>query len=157
MNPSVTKKDSPNGRTRTAAPSNGVPAADVSDAMRELRSRSPQESLGVNAQKGLWTAFLQATVVIAVLFCGWTAMAYFADRNAPAPEKADKKDQKDNTNNNNAPPVQPAEEGVAKKDGPAIPKGKKEIGDVLGETGTKKGNPKFNPLDRKDDDLFKDK
>ena len=33
---------------------------------------------------------------------------------------------------------------------------KKDILDVLGETGSKKANPKLNPLDKKEDDLLKD-
>ena len=126
--------------------------------LRMLRSRSPQESLGGNAQSGLLPAFLLAAVVSIGLLAALTVVPFYCfppDQKMTALKKDDAR----------IPPALPptvptTPEGTAKKSPDAVPNPgktppKKDILDVLGETGTKTGSPK-NPLDRKDDDLLKD-
>lgn len=142
------------------------PAADgpdVSDVLRQLRNRSPEESLGVNAQHGLWNSTLWAFGIIAVLFALLTVGPYLYERQFPsAAAKSDKiADDKEKKEPSNTTPPNTDPNTVVKKDPEQLkipPKvvGKKEPVDVMGEGGTKKANPKNNPLDRKDDDLFKD-
>ena len=104
--------------------------------------------------------FLIASAAVGILLFAWTAGAYVYDRKFPPPAKASKKEAAEGTENTNQTPPPTNPEGSAKKnpEGSANPgktPGKKDILDVLGETGTKKGAP-VNPLDKKEDDLLKD-
>lgn len=145
------------------ASSNGTPMpTDVSDMLRQLRSRSPQESLGVSEQSGLGRSFIQATIITAIVFALLTLGPYFYEKAYPPAPKQAKTHANENPENANPTPSNPSADNTAKK-GPETlttqPKvaGKKDILDVLGESGTKSGTPKGgNPLDRKEDDLLKD-
>jgi len=135
----------------------------MSDALRRAQARTPQESLGLNDAAGLGKAFAQATVLTAIVFAALTAGPYFLDRqSAAAPvEKAAPTDTPDaNPTPSPAPfpsPIAPGPDASAKKTpdpGVKSPPGKKDLPDVLGESGTKNSKPGVNPLDKKTDDLL---
>lgn len=117
------------------------------------RTQTPAEALGIAAGGNLLSSCLIATGLTAVALAALTAGPYFAGKVGggntaqAAPAKPDETP---------APVEQPKPDPSAKKPPTAdTPKPKTDVLDKLGETGTKTGNPKVNPLD-KGDDLFKD-
>ena len=139
-----------------------APAARVTETLRVLRNRSPQQSLGVNAESGLLKAFLQSTVMILAVLAALTVGPYIWDKQHPAAAQPAKPDavEKQEAAVPSPATTTPGPEAIAKKpvdvpkDSTKTPP-KKDILDILGESGSKEGNP-LNPLDKKQDDLLKD-
>jgi hypothetical protein len=144
--------EAPKGRTAT-------PAAGVIETLRHLRARSPQESLGVQTQHGLLKASLLAAVITGAALVALTAGPYFMHKAAPAgaaPAAAPNSGGGDSPAPAPAPSTSPNTEAKKPAGEPGkTPKGK-DLPDVLGESGVKTGTPKSNPLDKKDDDIFKE-
>jgi hypothetical protein len=161
-------QDHPNGEapknSAQLARSESSASASVIEALRQLRNRSPEEMLGVNSKSGLRTACLQATAGAVAIILLLTIIPYFvakAEKKNAAPETPAKEVAPEPRES--ASPTTPATktepDKVAKKNSgtdPEKPLKKKELIDKLGESGVKTGKPSLNPLDKKDDDLFKD-
>lgn len=119
------------------------------------RTQTPEEALGINAGSNLVSSCLIATGLTAVVLAVLTVGPYFVGKvgGTPAAQAAPAKPDETPA------PVEtpkPDPNTTAKKPAETPkPAGKTDILDKLGETGTKTGNPKVNPLD-KGDDLFKD-
>ena len=154
--------NSPNGeatKTTLAGPRTSAGFSNVADSLRHLRSQTPEESLGLSGESGLLKPFLLATAITAILLAILTAIPYFLAKQSdpttkqvqPAPEVPE------------AAPAAPVQNDPSKTPAvtPPVP-GKtstpksKDLVDILGESGTKKANPKVNPLDKKDDDILKE-
>lgn len=154
--------NSPNGEApkSTVASSRSAGFNNMADSLRHMRNQTPEESLGLSSSGSLLKPFLLATIVAVVLLGVLTAVPYFLNRKTeatpkeaqPAPETpgAAPAAPVQNDPNGNSPP--PTPNVPAKTPGPKS----KDILDVLGESGTKKANPKVNPLDKKDDDILKE-
>jgi hypothetical protein len=153
MTPNLVNGEAPKGQA--ASPTGGVV-----ETLRHLRARSPQESLGVQSNRGLLKESFLAAAITGVVFAALTVGPYYANKFFPAsaPSTPAAQSGVDPNPQNPSPAPSPAANTEAKK--PAgepgkTPKGK-DIPDVLGESGVKKGSPKVNPLDKKDDDIFKE-
>ncbi|WP_020475128.1 hypothetical protein [Zavarzinella formosa] len=165
MKPNLVNGDTSGGEPAGLRSSPAV-SPDVSAALRVLRNRSPEESLGVNTKNSLLRASIQAGIVTGVLFAALTIVPYvLAKVFPPAPKEVKQTPAETETTAPTTAPASTTKETAptqtAKKtpDGPAVPPktaGKKDIMDVLGETGAKPSNPRVNPLDKKEDDLLKD-
>lgn len=154
--------NSPNGEPTKAtltAPRTSAGFTNVAESLRHLRSQTPEESLGLASESGLLRPMLMATVATGVLLALLTAIPYFLARQSdstpkqvqPAPEVPEGAPAVTTPNDPAKPPVvTPPVPGKSPS-----PKSK-DILDVLGESGTKKSNPKVNPLDKKDDDILKE-
>lgn len=117
----------------------------MGETLRHHRSQSPQESLGLTGQSGLFKASLQAGVLFAIGFAVLTVVPYFLERqsvaakaNAPTPEKTEVAP---------APTPTPTPNPETTPKTPPTPTGPKVVGkddilNKLGETGTKGGTPK---------------
>lgn len=150
-----------NGERPAGKSSGAASTLDVADALRAMRSRSPEESLGVKGEPGLLKSSVQAGVVTAVLFALLTAGPYAMAKMFPPAPKTTKPTTADTPAPKDAPATpSTAPETVAKKtpETPAVPGKTPAKGDILnklGETGTKKGTPS-DPFNKADDDLLKD-
>ena len=148
-----------------AGPSAGTASSiDVADALRVMRSRSPEESLGVKTHRGLLKSSVQAGIITAILFAALTAGPYAWGKVFPPAPKGQKPATAETTTPKDTPATSPTSatspEAVAKKspDAPTVPgktPGKKDFTDVLGESGSKKGSP-ADPFGKGADDLLKD-
>ncbi|HEX3151820.1 MAG TPA: hypothetical protein VHR66_27355 [Gemmataceae bacterium] len=150
MKPTLANGEPLNGQT--AVPAN------VLDTLRHLRARSPQESLGLQSDRGLLKAFVLAAIGTGVVFVALTVVPYLIHKAKPA-------DQQPTASGGNEPapaattsPTPPGDQTAkAPAADPSKPKAKgKDLPDVLGESGVKTGSPKVNPLDKKEDDIFKE-
>ncbi len=123
--------------------------ASVTDALRALSSRSPQESLGLN-QSGLLTAFLQALVGALVLMAILTFGPWLYERSKPA--SSDRQAEPEKTDASLPPPRVVTPDASAKKsdDPKALEKSgaltKKDLPKLLKEDEIKKGSP-VDPLE----------
>jgi hypothetical protein len=156
MNPTRSNGEFPKGQSAGAV--HGV----VADNMLRTRARTPQESLGISNQGGLFVPVMVATAVAVALLAVLTVTPYLLSKLGTDTAKADQPPPSKAETPAASPPAttSPAENPTAKKpaDTSAPPKktlDKKDVPDLLGETGTKKASPKVNPLD-KADDLLKD-
>lgn len=141
----------------------------IADTLRQLRSQTPSESLGLASQSGLFKASIQAGVVIGVLFALLTVGPYLyekskggAKKEEPAP--AEKADGDKAAPQPAAQPTNPTSPDTGGKQA-TVPSpvgknnGKDDILNKLGESGTKTGNPKLKDPFKAgggDDDLLKD-
>lgn len=137
--------------------SGGATNAHPSATLPRTRTQTPEEALGINAGSNLMSSCIIATGLTAAVLAVLTVGPYFMGKAGgekavqAAPVKPDETP---------APVEQPKPDpnATAKKP-PTTPDTTKppktDVLDKLGETGTKTGNPKVNPLD-KGDDLFKD-
>ena len=137
-----------------------APPANVLDTLRHLRARSPQESLGLQTQRGLLKAFLLATVGTSMVFAALTVVPYLMHKAKPADEQptpaaAGVNEPAMATTPSSTPPADQTAKAPPTDTGKPKAKGK-DLPDVLGESGVKTGSPKVNPLDKKDDDIFKE-
>ena len=112
----------------------------------------------MQTQHGLLKASLLAAAVTGVALAALTAGPYFMHKAAPAKESpAATSNSGGGDSPTPAPSPSPGPNTEAKK--PAGEPGKtpkKDLPDVLGESGVKTGTPKVSPLDKKDDDIFKE-
>lgn len=151
-----------NGEAPKAA-SDAKPTKDVDEALRFMRSRTPQESLGLKNDNYLTWAFLVSTAGAVVVIGLLTAVPYFWEKMYPSTPVAQKPATADGPESGPAPAEatsMPATETNAKNpsgkaDTAKSPK-KKDLLDALGESGVKTAKPSVNPLDKKDDDLLKE-
>lgn len=143
-------------RPMTPASANGRPSAPAEPA------RPTSNALRTEAGGGLLKASVQAGVGFAVLFAALTFGPYFWEKSqaaskasGPAPaEKAEPKPAEPPT----APAPSPAEPNPKGTATPVPGKSptKGDIVDKLGENASKPAPAKVNPLDKKDDDIFKE-
>jgi len=121
----------------------------VADAVRKLRSRSPQESLGLSDSSGLLKPFLQATVITVLVLGALTAGPYLYEQAYPTP-KPEKKGQPSQSDQATKPVDKPEDQNPKKT--AELPKEKSK--DIppdfakkqLGEGGVKKGEPNIDDL-----------
>ena len=114
----------------------------------------------MNSGSGLMQSFLIATGATAILFLAMTIIPFYLDKaeRQKAAENAPQQAPAENTVRCRDMPVPEKKtepETVAKKN-PPTPAELKKNADKLKENGVKTGKPSLNPLDKKDDDLFKD-
>ncbi|MDB5306109.1 MAG: hypothetical protein JWO38_311 [Gemmataceae bacterium] len=164
MTPNLPNGEAPKGQHAAPRSAPADPAG-LTDSLRRFRGQTPQESLGLASGNSLLWPFVQASVVTAILFAALTAGPYLWEKQ---PAAAADSGQPAKTENPAAtpppaspapPPTTPAPDTTAKKPADVTRPptgGKKDITDVLGESGTKPASPKVNPLDKKEDDLLKD-
>ena len=160
MTPNRVNGEVPKGQSATQ-PSTG---AVIADALRTMRNRSPEESLGLNGESGLMTSSLIAFGGIFLILLALTLVPYLLDKSFSSPPKQPNPTPADGTEVIVPSPATTAESpssnpgAVAKNpsDTSKSPSKKKDFPDHLGENGVKNANPKTNPLDKKDDDLLKD-
>ncbi|MBM3982536.1 MAG: hypothetical protein FJ304_20145 [Planctomycetes bacterium] len=125
-------------------------------------THSTNDALGLSAQSGLIKASVQAGVVFAVLLAALTVGPFYWDKSQAntkaAPDAADKGDKPAAQVPQAPAPAVPDPKGPNPVAGGPSPKqpGKGDLLDKLGETGTKPAPTKTNPLDKKDDDIFKE-
>jgi len=154
--------NSPNGeatKSTSVNPRNSAGFTNAADSLRHIRSQTPEESLGLTSEGSLLKPFLLATAIAVIMLAAFTAIPYFLAKQSdptpkqvqPAPEVPEAAPAAPVQNDPSKPPVvSPTVPGKS-----TTPKSK-DILDVLGESGTKKANPKVNPLDKKDDDILKE-
>jgi hypothetical protein len=149
MKPTLVNGEPLNGQT--TAPAN------VLDSLRHLRARSPQESLGLQADRGLLKSFLLATIITGVAFAALTVVPYLIHKAKPATEQPtpEANPPAATSPSSPTPPADQTAKAPPGDVGKTKPKGK-DLPEVLGESGVKTGSPKVNPLDKKDDDIFKE-
>ena len=155
MSPNLVNGEAQKGQTVPPAP------AGVIDTLRHLRARSPQESLGVESNRGLFKAFVLATLLTGVALAALTVGPYYWNKLKPAAPPAAPANPADSSPTPPAPAPAPSttpdQTAKGPNANPVTPKPKgKDVTDVLGESGVKTGTPKVNPLDKKDDDIFKE-
>ena len=151
MNPNLANGNASKGQS--ANRSNSAANTDLANTVRTLRGRTPRESLGADDQHGLFRPFLLASVVTALVFVALTAGPYFLNQShstAAIPAKPVPTEGTD-VASPTPPPSQPNPEVIAKKtsDNPAVtvkPPAKKDLMNILGESGTKTGNPNVDEL-----------
>jgi len=158
MASNYTNGDVPRGRSVTKP----TVTPDLAKKLRELRSLSPQESLGLNTGGGLMVPVMIATVGAAILMVVLTVIPYVIARSSSNADNKPATPTKPEAPAADTTPVTPqpkAVEPAAKKDAPELtpkPKDKKkDVLDALGESDVKKSNPKVNPFEEKEIDLFK--
>lgn len=149
-----------NGKSAKGQSADSAATVNATDALRAVRTRSPQEALGLNSGSGLLQASLVATAITVVVLAALTAGPYLYERQYPTvkpgkvvppeitPDTTASTPTTPQTGPDKKTPVDPKVAGKT-------PAPKKDILDVLGESGKKSGTP-VNPLDKKDDDLLKD-
>jgi hypothetical protein len=164
MTPNLVNGEISKGQSANQAGTSAV----IADALRAMRNRSPEESLGLTGESGLMKSSLIAFGAIFLVLLGLTLVPYLLDKSLPPGPK------QPNTAPANGPEVV-APSAAATPDSPlpnpgAVAKNpadgakdtakgqpkKKDLLDKLGETGTKTASPKVNPLDKKEDDILKD-
>lgn len=141
-------------------PTNGQPISRSESTSVLSRPSDPHEALGLPAGSGLGPAFVQATVVTVLAFVALTVGPHFYEKwfpeapaEAKAPDTAPEPAKTETPKPADPVATKPPTDATATKP----PAGTKpDFLDKIGETGTKPTNPKANPLDKKDDDLFKD-
>ena len=151
MNPNLTNGNASKGQSASRA--NSSFDTDAPNSQCTPRGRTAQESLGADDQHGLLRPFLLASIVTAVVFAALTAGPYLLNQShstAAIPTKPVPTEGSD-VASPTPPPSQPNPEAVAKKtpDNPAVtgkPPAKKDLLNVLGESGTKTGNPNVDEL-----------
>lgn len=134
---------------------NAHPAA---SALPRTRIQTPEEALGLGAGGNLLSSCVIATGLTAVLLAALTAGPYFADKLAGPKAAVAGPAKPDDTAPAATDPAKPdptAGKKPTASDTTKPPAGSTDILNKLGETGTKTGTPKSNPLD-KGDDLLKD-
>lgn len=149
-------------------------AGELQEFLQHLHGKNPHEILGAITQSGLARAFVQATLGTMVLVLVFTIAPFLiakqfpttsAENPAPAAETATSPASSPPTAGNpamnpGAAVASPANPATPTALGtPATPSGNAsptEVLDKLGENITKPASPKVNPLDKKDDDLFKE-
>ncbi len=142
-----------NGEPSKSAASRAEPVV-VEDAVRALRSRSPQESLGLSNKSGLMKAFLQAAAGALLLLAVLTVGPYLYEKTFPSAksEKQTPANQSDSASKPADKPEEPAKKKaeLAKEAPKEVPKNFEK---TIGEGGVKKGDPKIdrNPFNTKDD------
>jgi hypothetical protein len=150
-------KNHPNGQPSSPRAAVAEPPA-ISESLRQFRSQSPSESLGLPTGNNLTRPFIQATVITAVIFAALTVGPYLFDSSAPAETKGKAANSAEKQEPGESPKGQPTESTpkspIANSGKP--PAGKSDILDKLGENSKKSAPAAVNPLDKKDDDLLKD-
>jgi hypothetical protein len=139
-------------------------SAVIAEALRAMRNRSPEESLGLNGESGLMTSSLIAFAGIFLILLALTLVPYLLDKSFSSPPKQPNPTPANGTEVIVPSPATTAESpssnpATAAKNPPDTSKGpskKKDFPDHLGENGVKNANPKVNPLDKKEDDILKD-
>lgn len=140
----------------TLASANGRPPAPAEPA------RPATNALRAETGGGLLKASVQAGIGFAVLFAALTFGPYFWEKSqaaskASGPAPAEKAEPKLADPTPTAPPPSPADPNP-KAGAPVVgkPPTKGDIVSKLGENGTKAAPATVNPLDKKDDDIFKE-
>ncbi len=134
-------------------------ARELTDFLAKMKGKPPQEVLGVIAQSGLARGLMLSTVAIALLLLVGTAAPFAwshltggsSDAKQSANDSAEKNDGEADTKTED-PPTVADDAKTSKQQGDP----KEDILDKLGIGETKTGPKTFNPLDDKNDDLFKD-
>ncbi|MSR54488.1 MAG: hypothetical protein EXS09_14545 [Gemmataceae bacterium] len=154
--------NSPNGEANQATLTNSRnPASFTADSLRHMRNQTPEESLGLSSEGSLLKPFLLATAIAAIMLVAFTAMPYFLAKQAdPTPKQVQAAPEAPEAAPAASVPADPSKSPAAttatSTPGKTPSPKSKDILDVLGESGTKKANPKVNPLDKKDDDILKE-
>jgi hypothetical protein len=135
-----------------------VSPTEVRDFLQRMKTRSPDEVLGTEANRGLAKALAWSTLLCVLALVVFTAP--FARSKPSAAPKPDTKGpiEKDVTAETTEPtklPSPPPSSPTLAKDKTKPPAGKDFL-DKIGATDTKQANPKVNPLEKTADDLFKD-
>lgn len=135
--------------------------AEVTDFLRRLQGKDPQEFLEVSSDNTLGRAIVQATVASVLLLMLLTVGPYLWGQIFPdAPPKGESAKQAEKAAPKEAPKSEaPAAETSAPAktaDSAKKPPVSKDALDKLGVTDTKTSSPKVNPLEKSADDLLKE-
>jgi|GEM_PF-477584 len=145
-------------------------AGELNEFLQHLRGKTPQEILGAITQSGLARAFVQATIGAVVLVVVFTIVPFLIAKQFPATMETSSNAPvtatastptpgpatNPNPNSNTAAATATVSSGSGAASTPAGKASATEVLDKLGENITKTSSPKVNPLDKKDDDLFKE-
>jgi hypothetical protein len=166
MQPKLANGETPNGRH----PTSPVESPKLTETLRQLRSQTPSEALGLAGRNGLFKASIQAGLIIGVLFALLTVGPYFYEKSKAGAKNEDaapaEKPEGDKVASPTSPPrpstptptdsssKQPTTPSTGGKMDP-----KDDLLGKLGESGTKSGSPKLKDPFKAgggDDDLLKD-
>jgi hypothetical protein len=131
---------------------------EVRDFLQRMKTRSPEEVLGTEANRGLAMAMVWSTLACGLALVIFTAAPWALSK--PAAAKPDTKRALDREVTAETPeptkaaPTPPPPDVAKEKTKP--PPAGKDFLDKIGATDTKPANPKVNPLEKSADDLFKD-
>lgn len=156
--PDFKPMSSPANDIRKLRTNSAATASELLGWLSKMRGKSPQEVLGTVATSSLFKSLITATLLMAVLILGWTAIAWGYDQFI---KEAEQEAVANETNNNNTTqqPEPQATKNVENPDKAAMPEldlsKKQKIADDLGIGETKEAPKNSNPLDDTNDDLLK--
>lgn len=131
-------------------------AAELSEFLKKMRGKSPQEMLGIVAQSGLATGVAQATVGAIVLLAVLTVVPYGLAKAFPPAPKAVAENNAEETPAAKAAPKGEAGPATVDVGGNDQTSKAAKAATRMGENDTKSASPTFNPLENSSDDLLKD-